>query len=246
VTPLHVVVEGQSEFEFIKRVLVAHLSALGVSATPIIAMTKRERDGRKQKGGGDWTKWRENILLLCDDRRSDLRITTMFDLFGLPKNFPSLETALRVRDTSERTILLEQAMAREIADPRFLPYLQRHEFEALVLASLPALERVLVNHRDRVGLRKLQAHLGSLAPEDVNDGLETAPSKRLQRFVPSYDPRKRNKAVFGPQAIAETGLAALRAQCPRFDAWVAKLEGLAEPSAAIPNASSSAAPAAAS
>jgi hypothetical protein len=32
----------------------------------------------------------------------------------------------------------------------------------------------------------------------------------------------------GPSVIEALGLAALRAKCPRFDAWIAKLEALGE------------------
>ena len=55
----------------------------------------------------------------------------------------------------------------------------------------------------------------------MNDSKETAPSKRLVEFIEGY-----NKVVHGPSATSDAGLAALRAACPRFDAWVAKLEGL--------------------
>lgn len=227
---LYAVVEGETEQEFFKRVVAPHLLSFEVFATPITVLTKRERDGRKHKGGGDWTKWKEDIRRYCLDRRASVRITTLFDLYGLPKNFPGLEQHAHLSDTAARATALEQAMLEEIADTRFLPYLQRHEFEALVLASLPALERLLEGSDDRAGLQKLRDDLGSLAPEDVNDGRATAPSKRLQTFIPSYSPGDRRKgegkSVYGPLVTEETGLASLRAQCPRFDAWISKLETL--------------------
>lgn len=227
---LYAVVEGETEQEFFKRVVAPHLLSFEIFAIPITVMTKRERDGRKHKGGGDWTKWKEDIRRKCLDQRPSVRITTLFDLYGLPKNFPGLEQHGRLSDTAARATALEQAMLEEIADTRFLPYLQRHEFEALVLASLPALERLLEGPDDRAGLQKLRDDLGSLAPEDVNDGRATAPSKRLQAFIPSYSPGDRRKgegkSVYGPLVTEETGLASLRVQCPRFDAWISKLETL--------------------
>jgi hypothetical protein len=60
-----------------------------------------------------------------------------------------------------------------------------------------------------------------MRPEDIDDGTRSAPSKRLLTHVPSY-----RKTVHGPLATEDTGLAALRGQCERFDAWIALLEGL--------------------
>jgi hypothetical protein len=79
----------------------------------------------------------------------------------------------------QRCARLEAALAREFDDPRLIPYLQRHEFEALVLASLPLLRGLLDARDDLLGLEALAAELSQQSPEDVNDDRETAPSKRL-------------------------------------------------------------------
>lgn len=227
---LRVVVEGQTEEELVKQLVKPHLEPLAVYATPVVVMTKRERDGRKHTGGGDWDKWREEIALHCRDRRPTLRITTLFDLYGLPRNFPALDQHSRIKDTAQRVLVLEQEMAKAIGDARFIPYIQRHEFEALVLAGLPALADLLPQPRDRAGLRKLIEAIGDTPPEDINDGSATAPSKRLQSFIPSYNPGDRRKgegkSLFGPMATTKTGLPTLRQKCPRFDGWITRLEQL--------------------
>lgn len=69
----------------------------------------------------------------------------------------------------------------------------------------------------------LEREVRGLPPEDVNDGRQTAPSKRLLRHIPSYD-----KTLCGPLVTSETGIAALRRVCPRFDAWVGALETLGD------------------
>ncbi|MCG8556834.1 MAG: DUF4276 family protein [Proteobacteria bacterium] len=231
-TPVYVVLEGQTELAFVKSVLAPHLARVKVYATPIVVSTKRERDGRKHRGGGDWGKWRADLRRLCCDGRPEVRITTLFDLYGLPKNFPALSVHSSVGDTRKRCELLEEEMAKVIGDRRFIPYLQRHEFEALVLAGLSVLDSILQDPADRAGLLKLRTDIGSLDPEDVNDGNETAPSKRLERFIPSYNPGDRTKGegkpFYGELVTIETGLSTLRAKCPRFNAWIAKLETLAE------------------
>ncbi|MER7211111.1 DUF4276 family protein [Streptosporangium sp. NPDC000239] len=68
-------------------------------------------------------------------------------------------------------------------------------------------------------LRKQAERAGG--PELVNDGRETAPSKRILAAYPGY-----RKTHDGPLAIADHGLAALRRDCPHLDAWVLRvLEG---------------------
>lgn len=225
-------VEGQTELAFVKGVVAPHLETLEIYATPIVVATKRERDGRKRRGGGDWSKWEKDIRRLCLDGRPEMRITTLFDLYGLPKNFPELDTHSGVVDTRRRCELLEEAMKKVIDDFRFIPYLQRHEFESLVLAGLPALEMLLEEPEDRLGLARLKAEIGDKEPEDIDDGEETAPSKRLERFIPSYNPGGRmkgeGKPFYGELVTTQTGLPALRARCPRFDAWISKIEALGE------------------
>lgn len=230
--PLFVVAEGATEEAFVKSVLAPHLLDKGVGTTAIQVTTRRVRDGRKKRGGGDWTKWEADLRRLFRDTRQELRVTTLFDLCGLPNNFPGLQDHAGVVDTALRCERLEGAMAEVIGDSRFLPYLQRHEFEALVLAGLPTLALLLEEPRDLSGLEALRNNLGGLAPEDVNDGANTAPSKRLARFIPSDDPANRaksaGKAVYGELVTVGTGLPTLRTSCPRFDQWVTRLEALGE------------------
>ncbi len=219
-TRLMVVCEGDTEYMFVENVLGPHLDARGVFTSRMIVETKRTPDGQKFRGGGFWGKWFKDIRRVCRDTGADFRVTTFFDLYGLPDDFPELTQHAHVKDTNARAHLLEQAMAAKVEDPRFVPYLQRHEHETLVLAALPQLAQQL-NQAQLVGLQQLQANIGAVAPEDVNDGKATAPSKRLLSFIPGY-----RKNVHGPDATRSAGLTNLRAQCPRFDAWVNRLERL--------------------
>ena len=221
---LVVVVEGQTEEAFVKDALGPHLWDRGVfAAATIVGTPKRRGSAPLNKGGGGWTRWARDIRrILGEHRDRDVRVTTLFDLYGLPAGFPGLASHGADLDTARRCQNLEAALAGEFDDPRFIPYLQRHEFEALVLASLNSLKALLDAPEDLDGLGAPVGELAGRAPEDVDDGRETAPSKRLASRVPSY-----SKTVHGPLAIADTGLGTLRARCPRFDAWLTRLEGLA-------------------
>jgi hypothetical protein len=58
-------------------------------------------------------------------------------------------------------------------------------------------------------------------PEEINDGRETAPSKRLLRLDPRYD-----KVRTGTKAAERMGIHTICQQCPRFRAWFERLAAL--------------------
>jgi hypothetical protein len=57
------------------------------------------------------------------------------------------------------------------------------------------------------------------SPELVNDGIDTAPSKRIVRAYPQYI-----KTIDGPLVIADAGLDAIRQRCPHTDNWLREME----------------------
>lgn len=83
-----VLVEGQAEEAFVKSVLAPHLASFDLEVRPIIVTTSRDAHGRKHKGGGTWAHWLRDIKRLTGEQ--DGRFTTMFDLYGLPDDFPGL------------------------------------------------------------------------------------------------------------------------------------------------------------
>lgn len=220
---LLILLEGQTEESFVKDVLAPHLLGFSVVVSYIVVTTRRDKQtGEKRRGGGHWKHWVKDLRQWRFEHPGNaVRFTTLFDLYGLPDDFPELDDHSGDLDTIRRAHALEQAMARVVDDWRFIPYLQRHEFEALVLACLDSLADWL-DPVDRPGVQSLRRELGDAKPEDINDGSETAPSKRLERHIPSY-----SKTQHGPATIALAGLAVIRSQCPRFAAWLTKLESLA-------------------
>lgn len=221
-------VEGQTEEAFVDGALCEHLAAFGVSVEATIVTTSRERGGRRHKGGGHWGRWASDLArLLGSDPGA--HVTTMLDLYGLPAGFPDRDRVTAAPTADEKVALAEAqllAAASGIlgddykARRRFIPYVQRHEFEALVLARLDAL-RELLDPPDHPGLDKLRAEVGDTPPEDVNDGAETAPSKRLARHIRSYD-----KVFHG--GLVTGDMPRLLATCPHFARWVARLAALGD------------------
>jgi len=72
-------------------------------------------------------------------------------------------------------------MAAAVDDWRLVPYLQRHEFEALVLAGLPALAGLLQDKDDLAGLEEIRTMIAQSSPEDINDVKDTATFKAARR-----------------------------------------------------------------
>ena len=53
----------------------------------------------------------------------------MVDLYHLPQDVPGYAEAMAQPDCHRQAELLEAAIFDNLGDPRFIPYLQVHEFE---------------------------------------------------------------------------------------------------------------------
>ena len=221
---LLILAEGQTEENFIKNVLAPYLRNLNIYVYVSIVRTKEPPAGKPFRGGLlNYEKVRKDIFRLLDD--TDALVTTMFDLYGLPGNFPGLGVGFELLNARGKVSRVQNAFERNIDHRRFFPFIMLHEFEALVLAS----PQTLGDHFNSFALTQWCTEINRTAggPEMVNDGRDTAPSKRLSIAITDY------KKVFdGPAIIAKEGWAAVRSRCPHFNNWIVWLESLA-PAAVI-------------
>lgn len=211
-------VEGQTEETFVREVLSRHLWARNVAIQPVIVSTKRVKQGNKFKGGLlSYDQARNEVQRLLNNT-SVVAVTTLYDLYHLPTDFPGYST----RPTGSgqtKAVHLEQAFQQNISSPRFHPYLQVHEFEAFLFVN-PERTAALFPERDLSNqIRTIRQAFPT--PEDINDNPLTAPSKRILALYPKYD-----KPLYGTLAVLEVGLDALRAECPHFRTWLEWLESL--------------------
>jgi hypothetical protein len=208
---LNMLVEGETEETFARDVLGDHLSARKIFPAA--------------RSSGGWRSYeafqRELARWTREDRRPEAWFTTMVDLYALPEDFPGKAESAGLQPR-ERVRFLEQRWADNFRHPRFIPYLQLHEFEALLLAG-PAKAGELFDGRENAVRRLVELRAKFRSPEEINDGKETAPSKRIAALLPAYAKTKR---VIGPLWAKRIGLAALRVQCAHFGAWLDKLEAL--------------------
>lgn len=223
---LHVVVEGDSEETFVRELLAPHLSAFGVFPVATRVSTKRQR-GKTWKGGGHrYARWKRDLALwMKRDGGPEARFTTMIDLYSLPAEFPGQAQCATIADVRDRVRCLETKFAEDMAnDRRFIPYIQIHEFEALLFARVESFRAAFPALSDSL-LQKLagiRSQFGTV--EDIDDGQHSAPSKRIKTIVPQFD-----KVTGGNLIALDIGVQTMRMQSPHFDEWIARLEVLDQP-----------------
>ena len=217
--------EGKTEQQFAVQVLSPHLASFGVYLVKPRGPSKGKKKGEVQRGGlvrylpvkKDICRW------LKQDSGTDVYFTTMFDLYALPSDFPGYAEASKKPTSLARVTALETALYEDIDDSRFIPYIQLHEFEALLLSDPSAFACAFSESTQEINrLEELCA--GYDAPEDIDDGQDSAPSKRIVREIPQYADAK---ATAGPIIAAEIGLEKIRRKCLHFNDWLTKLERLA-------------------
>ena len=216
-----VVCEGRSEEAFVKEVLYPTLSHRDVFIQPRLIATSR---GTK---GGALSRQRvlrylRKILL----ERQDTYVTTFFDLYALPSDFPGQAGAATQADPVNRATAIEAgfhaAVVRETGcrRERFLPHVQPHEFESLLFSETASFAKTEPEWQAFSG--RLEAACNSAgSPEHINDGPDTHPSARLQGLRPSY-----KKVRHGVAVSARIGIDRIRAKCVHFNRWLARLEAL--------------------
>ncbi|HQP99646.1 MAG TPA: DUF4276 family protein [bacterium] len=222
---LQFIVEGQTEEAFVEQVLIPHLWSRSVYGVVGGVETSRKL-GKKQSGG--ITRYVQAKKHICnwmsEDQNRNAFFTTMFDLYALPTDFPNYGQARKQSDPYQRVKMLEDALSRDAGNRRLIPYIQLHEFEALLLAEPQKLDWQFINHEKAIGnLVQMVSEFDS--PEMIDDDEETAPSKRIIQEIPEYKGRKESA---GPLVAAKIGLDTLRSKCPHFNEWLNKIERLGE------------------
>ena len=202
---LAISVGGQTEEEFVKGVLADHLWSKGVVSQPILL----------GGSGGDVTVERLAADMANLFRSFDF-VTSLVDFYGFRNkgtvNVDELEEIVdkKVNDNIQGS--WDQS--------RVFSYVQQHEFEGLLFSAVSAFAGLIDAPDGAVdALREIRSQFPT--PEDINDSGDTAPSKRIVELIPRYQ-----KVVDGSLLAEEMGLEAIRAECPRFDAWVTRLESL--------------------
>jgi hypothetical protein len=221
---INILVEGQTEETFVKRLLAPNFWNHEVFFSPRMPPTSASGVG----GGRSFERWLRvaSHWLLRD---TTAYLTCMFDVYGLPRDFPGLEASTRISNALDRAEFLENqfrdSMKHRVGEDavrRFIPYLQLHEFEALVFCGLSELEQLEPTWRGRATACAAEV-VGFESPEHINNSRQTAPSKRLARHFcgPAY-----RKTLHGILALDAIGLDVVRHRCHRLNGWLGRIAGL--------------------
>ena len=214
------VVEGQTEQGFVRDVLAPFLATKNVNMAARLV-------GKPGHKGGDcrYPRAKRDVLLLLRQESATV-VTTMFDFYALPDSWPG-RTEAKKAPFCRKADIVETAVKKDILgelgtsfdERRFCPYIQMHEFEALLFSNpdrfAQEIQRVDLSAKFRAIREEFQT------PEDINDSPETAPSKRIENLFPRYE-----KPLFGVLAVVGIGLPAIRLECPHFNDWLNRLEAL--------------------
>jgi hypothetical protein len=212
------VVEGVTEQRFVREILAPYLGQFG------IWMDARLVGKPGHKGGvGPYPRAKGDILAVL---KTDPAVicTTMFDYYAMPSDWPGCEDARRLRDSGAKASAIENALGHDIVDAmgtsfhatRFRPYIQMHEFEALLYSDIDVLLD-MIQPTNPEPIRCIET-----APEEINDTPSGAPSRRILAIRPGY-----NKVILGYLIVQRIGLDRIRAQCHHFNQWLTALEALA-------------------
>jgi hypothetical protein len=209
-----VVVEGSTELGFVRSVLGLHFGQSQIGLVPI-----------NHRGISKYSHFRREVLAALKQDASTF-CTMMVDYYGMPNSWPGREIA-RQKPFAEKHVVIEEAIFNDIAAElgerfdrrRFIPYVQMHEFEA-ILFSDPKLLAASLKLPDESKVQRIRETFGS--PEEINDSEQTALSKRIKGLCARY-----SKVVDGVLIAQKIGLKTMRDQCPHFNQWLRKLEALA-------------------
>ena len=223
---LHVLCEGQTELRFASKVLSTYLVVKGIIVLAQLLITSRKKNER----GGilSYQQAKRDLTFMIrgtQDNETEVHyFTTMFDLYALPDDFPGFADASAMKDYNQ-VAKLENAFGKDLNCYKFIPYIQLHEFEALVLCDIDGLKDSYPNSAKR--LNELKNEVTSQYGDNmelVDNSAETAPSKRI--IMALKDEYYYDKPKTGTEITDKIGIDTLRAKCRHFDAWLTKLEQL--------------------
>lgn len=219
--------EGPTEQGFCKLVLEPHLFPSGGGLIHTLAVGETGHRHIYGLGKASYPRLRKFILNTIKERNKEyVYFTTLIDLYQLPDGFPGKNCNRRVAaDPTPYVIALEEAFKHDIDCFRFIPYLQLHEYETLLFADPEAFASTFENCEEAIKTLKVIID-SEPSIEHINDGQETAPSKRIIKVIPEYRGRKTSA---GPDIAQRIGLNKIREKCPHFDQWLTQLEQLLLP-----------------
>lgn len=214
---LVIIAEGETEESFVNNILCPFFCSKGIYNSIQCFKTKHSHGGMSK-----YSYIKKDILNIIYEK--DVVVSMMIDFYRLPSDFPGFNDLKVTQTHQEQANLLETRIKKDLEDSQnqlfdnFIPYIQLHEFEALVFASISGIDSLFErSEMDYNGLMNVIHQYPN--PEDINNHPDTAPSVRLKKLISGY-----NKVLHGIDIINTVGMNELLEKCPRFKAWIESME----------------------
>ena len=201
--------EGETEDLFVRNVLSPYLQNRNVYTETVIL-----------GGVSRYAGIKKDLQTLGKCKKYGL-LTTMLDYYKLPQDVPGVKDCketepCRIAEYIEKRIYDD--LKDSIKIQGFVPYIQMHEFEALLFSDVDCFEKC--NGIKPKMITELKSEVGYFdTPEHVNNSEQTAPSKRIKRIIRSYQ-----KTADGISIAQAIGIETMIERCTHFANWIKELE----------------------
>ncbi len=211
-------VEGQTEERFVKEILFPYFKQKNIILEPITVITKRLANASYRGGSVTFEKAIKDIKRLLNPKYD--YVTTFYDYYGINKDFLPETISVDPYLVIEQ---IETKMLEAINNPKFIPYIQLHEFETFLFVDADTTSQNLLNCNKSQVVSTINQALqkNNLNPELINNSPTTAPSKRILDCYAQYQ-----KTTDGPSVCNELGIRLMMEKCKNFKTWIDKLSSL--------------------
>lgn len=198
------IVEGDCEVAFINQKVIPYLYSFPFSSGWNMNAQKVTTNRRLNAKGGNVSFEYLNNEIRRVSAQGHPWITTFMDFYRIPPNFPGYKVGCTVND-------LETGLKKTVSYDRFLPYIQKYEFETLFFSKIEAFNLLC----DTTQMGKLQDIVDEYPEiENINGGRDTAPSKRLSSIF-NY-----HKVADSRIVLDEIPFESMLEKSPRLKTWI--------------------------
>ena len=218
---LYIIVEGETELEFVNRILIPYFIANGLCTQIQGLMISMKGGGH---GFNNIEHFKKTLRPLLSYENEPI-ITTMIDHYGIDseKKLPNYTNCVRELNVENRILCMEQSLTNAVNSIKeyrnFIPNIVRHEMETLLFAN-PEAGFDLEDENIKKDVLAVCKEFPDI--EDINCTPAGAPSKRLEKIYENHH-QKYNKVAVGVDIAELTGIDIILQKCPRFKSWIDKV-----------------------
>lgn len=177
----------------------------------------------KHSNGGivAWDTLKKQIIKHLNEGNCTVSLLVDYYRIRDSYHFPGWMESNGIANLYDRMHYLFEQMALDMDEaqrPRFIPYIQLHEFEGLLFSDISVFPRNFT--KEQLDFPQLERAVNDFkTPEEINNSPATAPSERLKKAINGYD-----KVTDGAFLALEIGLETIRKKCILFNEWIERLE----------------------